>query len=66
MLLVHFLLSPAEGIEQLDGPHSIFACLQIVEDSLQAKWNRLVFIDLRWHMIDSSPEGFDDEKCLYQ
>ena len=66
MLLVHFLLTPTESIEQLNSPYCIFACLKIVKYSLQAEWDRFVLIYLGRHKVNSSSKSFVDKQSLYQ
>lgn len=66
MLLVHFLLSPPEGIQEFNGSHWIFPCLQIVEDPLQTKWDGLKVLDVCRHLVHCSSECLDDEEGLDQ
>jgi hypothetical protein len=64
VLLVHLSLAPAEGVQELEGAHGISPCLQVIEDSLQAKRDALEVICISGHLVNGSTEVSDEEKCL--
>ena len=66
MLLVYFPLRPAESIQELYGSYWLFASLEVIEYSLQAKRDWFEVLNVNRHVVHSFSEGFNNEESLYE
>jgi hypothetical protein len=64
MLLIHFPLTPPEGVEQLEGSDCLFPRLEIVEYALYAKGYRLEIVCVSWHHVNGASKVSNEKEML--